>query len=64
MDDITQELISHGKSLAKHESDIKTLFNQQKNITTLAESTQTLALSVEKLAGKVDSVDDRLICIE
>ena len=63
-DKVTDKIMEHEGRIAKAESDIKTLFNQQKSIEKLVDSTQTLAISVEKLASKVNDVDDRLDCIE
>ena len=62
--ELTQKAFEHGEILAKHESDIATLYRNQSDIKTLAESTQQLALSIEKIAGKLNEVDERLINIE
>lgn len=61
---ITEKILEHGERLSEHDSDIRTLFNQQKNIQALAKSTQELALSVRELTGKVNNVDERLEVIE
>lgn len=61
---LTQHVIDHGKLLAKHDSDIKTLYQQQRNIEKLTESTHSLALSVEKLTGRVSDVNKRLDSVE
>lgn len=50
--------------MAAHTEEIKTLFQQQKQITSLAESTNRLALSVEKLAGQMEGHEERLSEIE
>jgi hypothetical protein len=63
-DKVTDKIMEHEGKIAKVESDIKTLFNQQKSIEKLVDTTQSLAISVEKLASKVNDVDDRLDCIE
>lgn len=64
VDKVTDKIMEHEGKIAKVESDIKTLFNQQKSIEKLVDTTQSLAISVEKLASKVNDVDDRLDCIE
>ncbi|MEG0914452.1 MAG: hypothetical protein RSG57_01740 [Christensenellaceae bacterium] len=58
------EIVQHGKQIARHDSEIKTLFNQQKSIEKIADSTNSLALSIEKIAGRIEDVDERLGCIE
>lgn len=50
--------------LARHDEQIKTLFGQQKEIKALAESTNKLALSVEKLTTQMMSHEERLGEIE
>lgn len=62
--ELTKKAFEQGELLARHESDIKTLFNNQKDIKALAESTQELALSVKELAGRMSEVDERLELIE
>lgn len=62
--ELTKKAFEHGELLARHEGDIKTLFNNQKDIKSLAESTQDLALSVKELAGRMSEVDERLELIE
>ena len=62
--ELTAKVFQYEKTLAEHQEKIHTLFNQQKNIEKLANSTQELALSVKELAGRVNDVDDRLELIE
>ena len=62
--ELTAKVFQYEKTLAEHQEKIHTLFNQQKNIEKLANSTQELALSVKELAGRVNEVDDRLDVIE
>lgn len=62
--ELTSRVIAHGEKLVAHEEEIKTLFNQQKNIESLAASSYELAQSVKELTIKVNNVDERLEVIE
>ena len=64
MRQLTDKAMEHEARLAAHEEELKTLFNQQKNIEKLADSTHELAKSVEALAGRVSDMDERLNVIE
>lgn len=61
---LTEKAIEHEARIAAHDEELKTLFNQQKNIEKLADSTRELAQSVKGLAVRVDGVDERLGTIE
>lgn len=61
---LTEKAIAHEARLAAHDEELKTLFNQQKNIEKLADSTRELAQSVKGLTVRVNDVDDRLDTIE
>ena len=61
---LTDKAMEHEARLAAHEEELKTLFNQQKNIEKLADSTHELAKSVERLTENVNEVDQRLHTIE
>lgn len=52
------------EKVARHDEQIKTLFEQQNTIKGLTESTHALALSVQKLTDKIASQDERLDAIE
>lgn len=52
------------EKVARHDEQIKTLFEQQATIRGLTESTHVLALSVQKLTDKIASQDERLDAIE
>lgn len=52
------------EKVARHDEQIKTLFEQQNTIKGLTESTHALALSVQKLTDKISSQDERLDAIE
>lgn len=62
--DLTVKVVEQGERIAAHEEEIKTLFNQQKNIEQLADSTYELAMSVKELNYKVSNVDDRVVEME
>ena len=62
--ELTNKMMECQKIMAAHTEEIKTLFQQQKQITSLAESTNRLALSVEKLAGQMEGHEERLSEIE
>lgn len=64
MRQLTDKTMEHEARLAAHEEELKTLFNQQKNIEKLADSTHELAKSVERLTENVNDVDQRLDTIE
>ena len=64
MRQLTDKAMEHEARLAAHEEEIKMLFNQQKNIEKLADSTHELAKSVERLTENVNEVDQRLHTIE
>lgn len=51
-------------AFARHDEQIKTLFNQQKEIKDIAESTNKLALALEKLTAEMCSQKTRLEAIE
>ncbi|MEA5004324.1 MAG: hypothetical protein VB081_12625 [Christensenella sp.] len=61
---LTEKVIVIGEEVKGHEQQIRTLFEQQKEIKDLTKATNSLAISVEKLADKVLNVDERLDCIE
>lgn len=61
---LTEKTVEHEARLAAHDEELKTLFNQQRNIEKLADSTRELAQSVKELAVRVDGVDERLEVIE
>lgn len=52
------------EKVARHDEQIKTLFEQQNTIKGLTESTHALAVSVQKLTDKIASQDERLDAIE
>jgi len=60
MGTVDERLQEHGEHLARHDEQIKTLFSQQADIKALAESTHSLAMSVEKLTQRICSVEDDL----
>lgn len=62
--ELTDRVVKHGEKIAAHDEEIKTLFNQQKNIEKLAQTTQELALSVKNLTAHMCGVEDRLEIIE
>lgn len=62
--ELTDRVVKHGEKIAAHDEEIKTLFNQQKNIEKLAQTTQELALSVKELTAHMCGVEDRLETIE
>lgn len=62
--ELTSRVVEHGEKISAHEEEIKTLFNQQKNIERLANTTQELALSVKDLTAHMCGVEDRLEIIE
>lgn len=64
MHELTSRVIKHGEKISAHDEEIKTLFNQQKNIERLANTTQELALSVKDLTAHMCGVEDRLETIE
>ncbi|MEZ4358136.1 MAG: hypothetical protein R2876_05870 [Eubacteriales bacterium] len=64
MENVDEILFSHTTEIAEHGQQIKTLFEQQKEIRELAKSTNNLALSVEKLAEQFKNIDGRLGAIE
>ena len=62
--ELTSRGFEHGEKISAHDEEIKTLFNQQKNIEKLAQTTQELALSVKELTAHMCGVEDRLETIE
>lgn len=62
--ELTDRVVKHGEKIVAHDEEIKTLFNQQKNIERLANTTQELALSVKDLTAHMCGVEDRLETIE
>ena len=62
--ELTSRVIEHGEKISAHDEEIKTLFNQQKNIEKLATTTQELALSMKELTAHMCGVEDRLEVIE
>lgn len=62
--ELTSRVVEHGEKISAHEEEIKTLFNQQRNIERLANTTQELALSVKDLTAHMCGVEDRLETIE
>lgn len=52
------------EQIARHDEKIRTLFEQQKQIKSLAESTNRLAVSVEKLATQMMNHEARIGEIE
>ena len=60
MGTVDERLQEHGEHLARHDEQIKTLLLQQADIKALAESTHSLAMSVEKLTQRICSVEDDL----
>ena len=62
--ELADRVIKHSEKIAAHDEEIKTLFNQQKNIEKLAQTTQELALSVKELTAHMCGVEDRLEIIE
>ena len=62
--ELTERVFLIGERISAHDQEIKTLFNQQKNIEKLAESTHELAQSVKELTVRINTVDDRLELIE
>ena len=64
MGTVDERLQEHGEHLARHDEQIKTLFLQQADIKTLAESTHSLAMSVERLTQRVCSVEDDLEALD
>lgn len=62
--ELTSRVIEHGEKISAHDEEIKTLFNQQKNIEKLATTTQELALSMKELTAHMCGVEDRLEIIE
>ena len=61
---LTEKVIVIGEEVKGHEQQIRTLFEQQKEIKDLTKATNSLAISVEKLTEKILNVDTRLDCIE
>lgn len=61
---LTTEVARIDRTVSGHTEQIRTLFEQQKEIKDLTKATNSLAISVEKLADKVLNVDERLDCIE
>ena len=57
-------IINHGEILSAHEQQIINLYETTKDIKTLADSIQKIAISVENLANGLNSVDKRLELIE
>lgn len=57
---LEERVQENGEHLARHDEQIKTLFSQQENINKLAESTHSLAISVEKLTARICNVEDDL----
>ncbi len=55
-----ERLQEHGEHLARHDEQIKTLFATTEEIKALAESTHSLAVSVEKLTSRITHVEDDL----
>ena len=61
---LTTEIARIDRTVSGHTEQIRTLFEQQKEIKDLTKATNSLAISVEKLADKVMNVDERLDPIE
>ena len=61
---LTTEVARIDRTVSGHTEQIRTLFEQQKEIKDLTKATNSLAISVEKLVDKVINVDERLDCIE
>ena len=57
---LEERVQENGEHLARHDEQIKTLFSQQEDIKKLAESTHSLAISVEKLTARICNVEDDL----
>ena len=64
VEQLTEKTMQHEAKLAAHDEELKTLFQRQGELQTLAKSTQDLAISVRDLAGKLNDVDERLETIE
>ena len=64
MEELAKKVNKNSEELAEHRQQIKTLFESQKEIKELTESTYKLATSVEKLAMRADDTDKRLSVIE
>ena len=61
---VEEKVVEYGNDIARHNEQIRTLFEQQKEIRELAKSTNNLALAVEKLAEQFKNVDSRICAIE
>lgn len=61
---LTEKIIDHESRLSKHTEDIKTLFEQQKAIKDLAESTQCMATNIAALTEQVKSMNTRVSAFE
>ena len=61
---LTEKVISIGEEVKGQEQQIRTLFEQQKEIKDLTKAANSLAISVERLTEKILNVDTRLDCIE
>ena len=61
---LTEKVLEHEAMLAAHTQELKTLFNQQKNIEQLTENTRMLAESVRELTVKMNDVSERVQVIE
>ena len=57
-------LMAHTTELARQNEQIKTLFEQQKEIRELTKSTNNLTVAIEKLVDRFESVDKRVCAIE
>ena len=58
--ELTGRMIECEKQLSAQKEEIKTLFFQQKDVKVLAESTNKLAVSVERLTTQMMSHEERL----
>ena len=64
IEQLTEKFIDHESRLSKHTEDIKTLFEQQKAIKELAESTQCMATNIAALTEQVKSMNTRVSAFE
>ena len=64
IEQLTEKFIDHESRLSKHTEDIKTLFEQQKAIKELAESTQCVATNIAALTEQVKSMNTRVSAFE
>ena len=57
-------IIDHESRISKHTEDIKTLFEQQKDIRDLAKATQEMAKNMAALTEQMKSMDGRMMAFE